>query len=163
MTPLPEGLKLREARPSDHPVIIGVLKDWWGGRDLTAMLPRVFLEHFFNTSFVIERGHELVAFLIGFLSPGRPNEAYVHFMGVHPDCRKMGLGTHLYKTFFSLCRESGRDTVRACTSPVNKGSIEFHTRIGFRLDPGNARVDGYPVTLDYNLPGDSKVRFERRL
>jgi len=47
---LRENLKTRNCKPSDHPRIIGVLKDWWGGRDLTWMLPRLFLIHFGETS-----------------------------------------------------------------------------------------------------------------
>jgi GNAT superfamily N-acetyltransferase len=80
-------------------------------------------------------------------------------MGVHPDFRKKGIGKILYARFFDICRTHGRTVVRACTSPVNKGSIEFHKRIGFQLDAGDAGNDGLPVTRDYNRPGDHKVRF----
>ena len=100
---------------------------------------------------------------MGFLSPARPGEGYIHFAGVHPDYRGRGIGTHLYERFFDLCREGGRTMVRSCTSPVNKGSVNFHRRMGFSLSRGNARVDGLEVTLDYNRPDDPKVLFERAL
>ncbi|MBU1181676.1 MAG: GNAT family N-acetyltransferase [Proteobacteria bacterium] len=157
---LPRGLKIRNSKPSDHQRIISVLKDWWGGRDLTWMLPKIFLVHFSNTSFVIENDKELIAFLIGFLSPSRINEGYIHFAGVHPGFRGIGIGAYLYERFFRICKENGRNTIKACTSPVNKGSIEFHKKIGFNISAGNAEIDGIQVTLDYNKPGDPKVLFE---
>jgi GNAT superfamily N-acetyltransferase len=160
---LPHGLTLRNTQPSDHRRIIHVLKDWWGGRDLTWMLPKLFLLHFNNTSFVIEKGDELIAFLIGFLSPAKPKEGYIHFVGVHPDYRGIGMGKLLYNRFFEICKEHERDTIRSCTSPVNKGSIYFHKKIGFDISNGDAEIDGFAVTLDYNKPNDPKVLFEIRI
>ncbi len=159
----PPPLVTRHCRPEDHDALIHAVGLWWEGRDLTAMLPRLFAEHFGTTSFVVHQGAELAAFLVGFLSPARPREGYIHFVGVHPHHRGQGLATDLYRRFFRLCLEQGRDTVRACTSPVNKGSIAFHTRLGFAVAPGAQLVDGVPVTPDYNRPGDHKVLFVKRL
>ena len=156
-----KDILIKKAGPADHDKIIAALRNWWGGRDLTAMLPRLFLNHFSNTSFVIEKEGELIGFLIGFISPSLKNEAYVHFMGVHPDFRKKGIGTLLYERFFEICRSHGRNIIRACTSPVNKGSVLFHKRIGFQLEPGDDEIDGFPVTSDYNRPGDHKVQFTK--
>lgn len=153
-------LKVRYSRPADHKNIIAVLKDWWGGRDLSWMLPKLFLIHFCNTSFVVEKDEALIAFLIAFLSPARPNEGYIHFSGVHPDFRRMGIGKSLYDLFFDLCKENDRKIIRACTSPVNKESIEFHQSIGFKISNGGSEIDGVQVTLNYNRPNDPKVRFE---
>ncbi len=160
---MPTHPVIRNAEPSDHSAIISVMTDWWGGRDLRVMLPRLFLVHFSNTSFAATLGNDLVGFLIGFLSPALPAEAYVHFMGVHPDHRGKGLGRALYRRFFDLCLENGRTVVRACTSPVNKGSVRFHRKMGFRLEPGDGEVDGLPATMDYNRPGDPKVLFVKQL
>ena len=157
---LPKDLKIRNSKPSDHQQIISVLKDWWGGRDLTWMLPKLFLIHFTNTSFIIEKNGELIAFLIGFLSPAKPKEGYIHFVGVQPNYRGIRIGELLYNRFFKTCIENGRDTIRTCTSPVNKGSIEFHKKIGFEISKGNAEIAGIQVTLDYNRPNDPKVLFE---
>jgi ribosomal protein S18 acetylase RimI-like enzyme len=161
---LPDGVNIRYSEPSDHPRIIKVMKDWWEGRDLTSMLPRLFLEHFFNTSMVMEdRKNELIAFLIGFLSQSRTHEGYIHFVGVHPEYRRLGLASHLYHQFFQACKENSRTMVRACTSPENKGSIEFHKKLGFQIEPGNGRLSNVSVTLDFNRPGDPKVRFVKRI
>ena len=163
MISLPKDLSIRNSKPSDHPTIIKVLKDWWGGRDLTGMLPRLFFVHFCNTSFIIERDNNLIAFLVGFLSPASANEGYIHFVGVHPQYRGVGLGRYLYDRFLKICKENDRNIIRACTSPVNKGSIAFHKKLGFAIEEGNAEIDGFQVTLDYNKPDDPKVLFEIHL
>jgi len=160
---MPNGLKIRNSAPSDHRRIIGVLKSWWGGRDLTWMLPKLFLVHFCNTSFVIEKDDDLIAFLIGFLSPSKSKEGYIHFVGVHPDYRGNGIGRFLYERFFEICNENGRNIVKACTSPVNKGSIVFHKKMGFEISEGDAKIDGVQVTLNYNKPNDSKVLFKIKI
>jgi hypothetical protein len=41
--------------------------------------------HFRDTSFIGEMNDNLIGFLVGFLSPSVPEEAYIHFVGVHPD------------------------------------------------------------------------------
>jgi len=167
MDPAQPDFVLRPLAPGDHDAVIQAVRHWWDGRDLTHMLPRLFCDHFCNTSFAAERQGEppgtLAGFLVGFLSPTRQGEGYVHFAGVRPDCRGQGLATRLYSRFFQLCQKEGRCIVRACTSPVNRGSIAFHTRLGFEIEPGPATFEGVPVTPDYNRPGDDKVRFVRRL
>jgi ribosomal protein S18 acetylase RimI-like enzyme len=140
-----------------------VLKDWWDGRDLTWMLPKLFLNHFGNTSYIIEKNDDLIAFIIGFLSQSNTNEGYIHFAGVHPDYRGMGIGKYLYEQFYKVCKQNNRDTIRSCTSPVNKGSIEFHKRMGFEIEQGTAEMDGTSVTLDYNKPNDPKVLFKKKI
>lgn len=125
---LPKGLIVRNSKQEDHQRIIAVLKDWWGGRDLTKMVPKLFLIHFCDTSFIVEKGDALVGFLIGFLSQSKGNEGYIHFVGVHPNYRGLGIGGFLYHRFFGVCKANSRDTIWACTSPVNTGSIEFHKK-----------------------------------
>lgn len=154
-----EDCLVRSAAPKDHSRIIAVLPDWWDGRNLTSMVPKVFLLHFHTTSLIAEHKDQLIAFLIGFDSQAYANEAYIHFSGVHPDFRGRGIGRHLYGLFFERCRKESRFSVRACTSPVNLGSIAFHKKIGFALEDGGGRINGIPVFLDYNKPGDHKVRF----
>ena len=163
ITELPKGLTVRNSKPADHKRIILVMKDWWGGRDLTWMLPKLFLVHFCDTSFIIEKEEELTAFLIGFLSQSKANEGYIHLVGVHPNYRGMGLGEFLYHRFFQICKANNRDTIRSCTSPVNKGSIQFHKKIGFDILKGNAEVEGVQVSLDYNHSGDNKVLFQKKI
>jgi len=158
-----EGVTIRPAQPADHKQIVDVIPAWWGGRDLRHAVPRLFLDHFADTSFIAEQSGRMTGFLVGFLSPRRPREGYAHFMGVDPAWHGRGIGRLLYEQFFGLCRAQGRDTVRACTSPINRASVAFHQKMGFDLVPGDDQSEGIPFIRDYNRPGDPKVEFVKRL
>jgi GNAT superfamily N-acetyltransferase len=156
-------IQIRPLRPSDYRPVIAVVDDWWNGRHMADMLPRLFFEHFTDTSFAAERDGELVGFLVGFTSQSRPGEAYIHFIGVHPGERGSGLGRQLYERFFAAVRARGCGLVRAVTSPVNHGSVRFHQRMGFAIEPGDAQVDGVPVMSGYDGDGHDRVRFVKNL
>ena len=155
--------QIRPLTTADYPFVISVIDQWWGGRHMADLLPRLFFEHFTDTSFAGEREGRLAGFLAGFISQSRPGEAYIHFVGVEPAERGSGLGRLLYETFFQVAGERGCVLVRAVTSPVNRGSIAFHQRMGFRLEPGDAEVDGIPVASGYDGRGGDRVRFVRSL
>lgn len=127
------------------------------------MLPRLFFEHFCDTSSVLEEDGRVVAFLIGFLSQNQPTEAYIHFVGVHPNRRQRGCGRLLYERFFEQARLAGRSVVRCVTSPTNTGSIAFHTRMGFQVEPGKAEREGVPYDPDHDGPGEDRVCFLRKI
>ena len=128
---------VRNAQASDYDRISPLVDDWWGGRQMRALLPRLFFEHFRETSFVAEEDGELVGFLNGFLSQTFPDEAYIHFVGVRPDRRGSGLASDLYERFFAVARAHGRSVVRCVTSPVNEGSVAFHLALGFDVEWGD--------------------------
>jgi predicted GNAT superfamily acetyltransferase len=149
------GLEIRHAEPADHARVTAVLDDCWGGgRHMVDMLSRLFFIHFRGTSFVAERAGALAGFLVGFLSPAEPAEAYVHFVGVSPEERRSGLGRTLYERFFELARANGRTQVSCVTSPLNRGSIAFHTALGFEPSPPKA---------GYDRPGEDRVVLTRSL
>jgi ribosomal protein S18 acetylase RimI-like enzyme len=85
-------MEIRSVKGSDYYVISPLINEWWGGRQMSDMLPKLFFDHFKNTSFIAEKDGKIVGFLIGFLSQTYPEEAYIHFVGVHPDYRKSGIG-----------------------------------------------------------------------
>lgn len=153
-------MKIRHALPSDYHDIVSAVRSWRGGRDLSDRVPRLFLNHFNTSSFVVFAHGTLAGFLIGFFSQSMPDQGYIHSAGVCPDFRNQGIGTTLYHRFFQKCLENDRTVIQAAASPVNTGAIAFHRKIGFSLLPGNAEVDGVPVTLDYNREGDHQVRFK---
>lgn len=155
-------MKFRELRESDHATVTAVVDRWWGGRSVVDKLPRLFFQLFPETSFAVEEDGELVAFLVGVIgSPAA--DAYIHFVGVHPERRSGGLGRRLYERFFEEARSRGCRSVRAITSPVNEGSIAFHGRMGFEIVEGDSRVDGLSVHSDYDGDRKEKVVFERAL
>ena len=154
---------IRHPEQEDYYDVIMTLNDWWGGRLMADMLPKLFFVHFRDTSFIAEKDNEIVGFLIGFLSQTFPDEAYVHFLGVHPNFRKQGIARKLYECFFEVVRQRGRNVVRLVTASVNKESIAFHRHIGFQIEPQDTRIDGVPVYRNYDGPGNDRVLFVKQL
>jgi ribosomal protein S18 acetylase RimI-like enzyme len=134
------AVEIRHAEPHDYARVIAVVDEWWGGREMAAMLPKLFFIHFRDTSFVAEEGGELAGFLCGFRSQTHDDEAYIHFVGVNPEHRGAGVGRELYERFFEAVRP--RSTVRAVTSPVNERSVEFHRALGFEVERVDESYDG---------------------
>lgn len=130
---------------------------------MAAMLPRLFFIHFQPTSFVAEHKGRIVAFVTGFVSQTVPDEAYIHFVGVHPAFRKEGIARALYERFSDTVQNLGCRTVRCVTSPVNKGSISFHRRMGFSAEESEKVVDGVPVIEGYDGKGKDRVLFYKAL
>jgi len=143
----------RMARPEDYDALAAVVNDWWG-RPVLGAFPRLFLDHFCRTSLVMDGPGGPLAFLIGFHSPSAADEAYIHFVGVSPAARKLGLARLLYEEFFAMARREGRSVVSAVTAPVNARSIAFHRAMGFT-------VTG-PIP-DYDGPARDYILFKRRL
>lgn len=143
----------RMARPDDYDAIAAVVNDWWG-RPILGAIPRLFLDHFYRTSLVVDGPGGPLAFLVGILSPSQPGQAYIHFVGVAPAQRRQRLAGLLYTEFFALARAEGRTSVSAVTAPGNATSIRFHQAMGFTASD--------PVP-DYNGPGRDLVVFERGL
>jgi ribosomal protein S18 acetylase RimI-like enzyme len=144
--------EIRHAEPRDYAEVIGVVDEWWGGRAMAAMLPKLFFVHFRDTSFVAEEDGRVVGFLCGFRSQTYDDEAYIHFVGVDPAQRGSGLGRELYERFFAAV--APRSVVRAVTSPLNERSLAFHRALGFDLE----RVDD-----DYDGRGESRALLVRTL
>jgi GNAT superfamily N-acetyltransferase len=173
------GITVRRPAVGDHPRVHVALDDWWGGfggedglRQRRLLLPRLWFEHFTDTSFVAEAGRapgsgeagrapgsgeagagDLAAFLVGFHSPARADTAYIHFVGVNPAHRRVGLAGALYRRFFDQARAAGRTQVRCITTPGNDLSVAFHTAMGF--EPTLQR--------DYDSPGMDRITFSRAL
>ena len=157
-----EAPVLRAPTSSDYDILIGQINDWWGGREMRHLLPRLFFQHFAPLSFVVDGDGDAgpIAFLIGFVSQTDPDLGYIHFVGVHPNRRREGLAGLMYETFFAKARAPA-SRVMALTSPVNRTSIAFHRSMGFTPHPGPAEADGIPYQPDYDGPGDDRVVFER--
>jgi ribosomal protein S18 acetylase RimI-like enzyme len=143
---------VRHAEPADYARVIDVVDQWWGGRRMASMLPKLFFVHFRDTSFVAEDGDALTGFICGFRSQTYAEEAYIHFVGVDPARRGTGLGRALYERFFAAV--APRTVVRAVTSPVNERSVAFHQALGFEVE----RVDE-----DYDGRGEARVLLVKNL
>ncbi|MGI5350682.1 N-acetyltransferase family protein [Streptomyces sp. CA-250714] len=161
---------LRQAHVADHGTIVSCVQRWWGdsrtpqqARELSLLVPKLFLQFFSTTSLVLEDDTTLSGFLIGFDAADNDREAYIHFVGVDPRLRGQGWARSLYTAFCRRAAEAGRTEVRAITSPANAGSIAFHRAMGFTLEPGDREVDGLPVHSDYDGLGQDRVCFHKTL
>lgn len=167
----PTGAVWRRPTETDHARVLAELDRWWqdfggaaGSVERSLLLPRLYFQHFTGMSRLVERADgTLMAFLVGFLSPDRPQVGYIHFVGVDPTCHRSGLGAELYRRFFRDAAEAGATRVSCITSPGNTRSIAFHRRLGFLIVPGDRDVAGVSVHADYDGPGRDRVVFSRNL
>jgi ribosomal protein S18 acetylase RimI-like enzyme len=161
-----DAIRFRRPTASDHRLLVGVVDEWWGGRRLHQLLPRLWLEHFTGTSWVAEDEEaRIIGFLVGFVSPDHPDEAYVHMVATSPNHRRSGLGRALYERFFEDVRARGVRRVTAVTWPGNRVSVGFHRALGFGIDdgPGTQRLYGTPAYPDHDAEGEERVVFSREL
>jgi GNAT superfamily N-acetyltransferase len=164
---LPLGLSARHPAPEGHGRVLAVLDTWWGSfggpdgsRQRALLLPRLFFEHVADSSWVVEDADGgLRAFLVGFLSPARPEVGYVHFAGVDPVLQRQGVAGALYRRFAEHVAERGARRLSCLTSPGNTTSLRFHHGLGFTVVPGDGVVDGVPVHRDHDGPGLHRVLF----
>ena len=158
--------RFRRPTDADHPAVVGVVDEWWAGRRVRALLPRLWFGHFAGSSWIVEsEDGRLLGFVVGFVSPDHPTEAYIHMVGTNPNHRKRGLGRALYERFFEDARAKGARRVSAVTWPGNQISVRFHAAMGFRPDdgPGTQRLYGTVAYPDYDGEGEDRVLFVRDL
>ncbi len=151
---------LRRPTEADHPVLVGVVDEWWGGRRMRASLPRLWLRHFAGTSWIAEGGDgRLLGFLVGFVSPDAPSEAVVHLVGVDPILRRRGLGRQLVERFASDVATRGATRLSTVVPPDDRPALDFLRALGFRPlgGQGSTRLWGTPAFEDYDGPGADRA------
>ncbi|MFL5715206.1 MAG: GNAT family N-acetyltransferase [Chloroflexota bacterium] len=157
-------IRLRRPVEADHRFLVNSVDDWWGGRKIHALLPRLWFQHFTGTSWIAEDDERIVGFLVGFISPDRPDEGYIHMVGTSPNHRGAGLGRMLYERYFEDMRERGVRRVAAVTWPGNRGSVAFHRAMGFTpSEAGSQNLYGTPAYPDYDADGDDRAVFSREI
>ena len=159
-------LRFRRPVEADHRAIVTLVDEWWGGRKMHPLLPRLWFQHFTGTSWLAEtEAGRPMGFLIGFISPDDPSTAYVHMIGTDPNRRRRGLGRELYRRFSDDVGGRGVVRIRAITWPGNRISVGFHRALGFEVvdGPGSQNLYGMRAYPDYDSPGDDRVVFERGL
>jgi GNAT superfamily N-acetyltransferase len=161
-----DGTRFRRPVEADHRFLVGRVDQWWGGRRIHQLLPRLWLQHFTGSSWIVEDAScTIVGFLIGFISPDHPDQAYVQMVATDPNHRGAGLGRALYERFFDDVRARGVRRVTAITWPGNRVSVGFHRAMGFVPEdgPGTQRLYGTPAYPDYDAEGDDRVVLSRAL
>ncbi|MDY7043085.1 MAG: GNAT family N-acetyltransferase [Bacillota bacterium] len=156
-------MNIRSIEGSDYYRISPIINEWWGGRQMADMVPKLFFEHFNNSSFIAEENGKIIGFLIGFVSQSQTNTAYIHFIGVHPNHRNMQIGKRLYHTFFQVMKRFNVEVIRCVTSPKNRNSIAFHTHMGFDIVEGDNVVDGISIHTQYDGINHDRVLFRKQI
>ncbi len=161
----PDDVSFRRPGEADYAAVVGVVDDWWGGRRMDVLLPRLWLQHFTGTSWLAETGDgRLAGFVIGFHSPDHPDVAYCHMIATNPNLRGLGIGRALYERFFDDARTAGRRRVVAVTWPANKVSLGFHAAMGFEPERDGARnLYGVPAFERYDFDREDRAVLVRRL
>ncbi len=162
----PVALRLRRPVEADHGPIVALVDEWWGGRRLHDLLPRLWFQHFVGTSWVAETADRRMAgFLVGFISPDHPDQAYIHMVAANPNLRRQHVGRTLYEAFFADVAKRGVRRVGAITWPGNRQSVAFHTAMGFRIvdGPGTQPIYGVVAYPDYDAPDEDRTVFVREI
>jgi ribosomal protein S18 acetylase RimI-like enzyme len=159
--------EISQLTEADFPYVSQNLDEWWGGRNMAAMLPRLWFKDFSSTSFAI-RGNDSkpIAFLVGYISQEDPGKGYVHFIGVDPRNRNEGLGRALYEAFARRAFDLGARRIEAVTSPINRDSLIFHESLGFmakQLDGSLAQPTQATSRRDFDGQGEDRVLLARTL
>ena len=155
-------LRFRRPTEADHRYFVDRVDDWWGGRRMRALLPRLWFQHFTQTSWVAETAAgTLAGFVVGFMSPDHRDEAYVHMIGADPNLRRRGVGRALYARFAEDVGARGARRIHAVTWPGNRISVDFHRALGFVPDdgPGTQRLYGTPSYPNHDAEGEDRVHF----
>jgi GNAT superfamily N-acetyltransferase len=160
------ALRFRHPTEADHRPIVDQVDEWWGGQRVHHQLPRFWFQHFTGSSWIAETADgRLAGFLVGFVSPDRPGEAYVHLMGVNPNHRRAGIGRALYERYFDEARARGVTRVSAVAGPDNRAAVAFHVAVGFEVVSGHGTrpIHGVPALPDYDGDRDDRVVLRRDL
>jgi ribosomal protein S18 acetylase RimI-like enzyme len=164
--PTDGDLVFRRPTEADHATIVELVDEWWGGRRMRALLPRLWFQHFTGTSWVLETADgRLVGFVVAFIGADDPSIGYVHMIAVDPNRRRAGIGRTLYERVFADLTARGVREVRAITWPGDRTSVAFHRKLGFRIEdgPGTQRLYGTPAYPNYDGWGEDRVVLTRAL
>lgn len=164
-------IRLRRPTEADYRIIAAVVDDWWDGKVLHGLLPRLWFRHFAGTSWIAEiadprtrAGVPTVAgFLIGFVSPADPAIGVIHALGVDPRWRRIGVGKALVGAFAVDASTAGATILETLIWPGNRRSLPFLAALGFGPDPDpDARpIYGIPAIEGYDFGTEDRARFTR--
>jgi ribosomal protein S18 acetylase RimI-like enzyme len=145
------AVELRAATIPDLRAILGELDEFWEERDMAFLHQALYVHEFGETSVVAERDREILAYLLGFISPDA--SGYIHAVAVRRSARRHGLARRLYDRFEEVVRARGATGLKAITSPENDGSRAFHEALGFDVE----------LVEDYSPSGGARLVFRRGL
>lgn len=145
----------------DYLQILSEIADFWGSDRTLSFHHPIFIHEFGDTAFVIRKEGKVIAYLFGCLSQTE-NAGYVHLVGVRKNFQNKGLGKCLYNHFITLLKSKNIRELKAITTPTNKVSILFHTRIGMTAT-GTKNETGIPIVKNYSGSGQDRIVFRMKL
>lgn len=160
-----DEFRLERPTEADHRAVVEVVDDWWGRR-IHPLLPRLWFQHFTSTSLLARADREaLHGFIVGFVSQDRPDEAYLHLVGVLPGRRRRGVGRALVERFAADLRGRGVARIGTVSWPGDPAALAFLHAVGFEVDagPGTRPLYGTPAYTDWNRDRDDQVVLTRSL
>lgn len=166
LAPGPFDLSWRHPAEDDHPGLVALIDDWYGGRRVHATFGRFLLVHFGATSLLAETADGKVAgYLIGLISLDRPDEALVHTAAVNPNQRRRGIGRELYRRFGIIARARGARRIVANVWPGDPIAVKFHRALGFepQAGPRAMKLYGTLAIPDYDYSGEDRAIFVRSI
>ncbi|MBE3590174.1 MAG: GNAT family N-acetyltransferase [Firmicutes bacterium] len=148
-------MDIQPCTKADFDQIVTEIADFWGSDRTLPLHHPIFLYEFGDTAWVMRDGDRVAGYLFGFVAATSPT-AYVHLVAVRSGYRERGVPRRLYARFIDEARRRGARQLKAITTPGNRESVAFHTRLGMRLlgEPG---PDGIPVVRNYSGPGQDRV------
>ncbi|HEY7970690.1 MAG TPA: GNAT family N-acetyltransferase [Candidatus Limnocylindrales bacterium] len=171
--PLPgltgDAIAFRRPTEDDQPRVVERVDHWFGGRRVWPLVGRTWFRHFASTSLLAEDTEAAdrapLGFLLGFVSPDRPDEAVLHLVAVEPNHRRLGLGRRLVDAFAADAAAAGARSIRAVAWPDDRPAVVFFRAIGFRAEegPGSMNLYGVPAWPDHEFDGEDRAVFVREV
>ncbi len=160
----PATVRLRRPTETDHPRLVRLVDEWFGGRRVHHLLGRMWFRHVASTSWLAEGGTDQpVGFLIGYVSQDRPNEAVLHLVAVDPNHRRRGIGRDLVEAFEADVVARGAMITTALAWPDEPIAVAFFRALDFAPydGPGSQNLYGTPAIADYEADGGDRIVFSR--
>ena len=144
---LPEGVVIRESRPSDGAAMHALVERVGTLEQNTAYGYLLMADHFRSTCVVAERQGALVGLVIGYRPPSEPSALFVWQVGVDPSMRGQGLGRALLAAFTQTQGARSARSLLATVAPSNGASNKLFA--AFAREAGSRVVvtDGYGSDL----------------
>ncbi|MDX1650466.1 MAG: diaminobutyrate acetyltransferase [Myxococcota bacterium] len=130
----PGDVEVRTPRPEDARDVTELVRRV---AKLDANSPYAYLllcSHFADTGLVRREGGRLVAFVLGYRPPGRPDTYFLWQVGVDPACRGRGLAGRMVIDLLRRLEPRGVRFLEATVTPSNEPSAALFRGVARRLE-----------------------------
>jgi len=160
------ALRYRHPTEDDHLSVARLLEAWWDTSRARTALQRLWFRHFGATSWLAEwEDGRLAGVVVGFVSPGRAEDARLLLVAVDPIVRRSGVGRDLVDRFIASARARGASRIETVVWAGDRPAIAFCRALGFAaLDGAGATpIYGTPAYPDYDHDGDDMAVLVREV